>query len=210
MATSKSGGQPVITNVKTTVASQDIPAMTADLLVWLGEGSRDKLDLRYLLATAYGEVVWGKKDKGGWALSSGASALPAGDLLELRAFGPEDEIFVWRDAAGLKARHRHDRGGEARDTFLEQQLLWGTEPARNGDAPTGFTALVDGDAGLAHSPPLVLDNSHFNGNGHRPARLHVRHYIHRDSDTGIARIVDSRLIGLTAEKAKKEENDDRS
>jgi CRISPR-associated protein (TIGR03984 family) len=133
-------------------------------------------------------------------LSNSAKSLPAAKLLDVRAFGPEDELFVWRDAEGLHARHRHDRGGEPRDTLPEEQLLWGTERARNGGAPAGFTMLVDGDAGLAHTPPLDLDDRFFNGSGHRPARLHLRHYIRRDEDTGIARIDDSRLIDLTAEK----------
>lgn len=210
MANNKGGELPEITKMHTTVDPLPAPEASADLLAWLGKEGREQLTLKFLLATTYDGVVWGKRNSSVWTLSDGAGTLPAASLLELRAFGPEDEIFVWRDAEGLRARHRHDRGGKERDSLVETQLLWGTEPARKGKAPDGFTALQDGDAGLKHAPPLVFDDSHFNGIGHRPARLYIRHYIERDDNTGIARIDDSRLIDLTVVPAPQKEEKDGS
>jgi CRISPR-associated protein (TIGR03984 family) len=204
-----------------------------DALAWLAglmaaEGSPVS-GLHYLLATMVSEVVWGKYD-GGWQLSNGQPALPADALLELRAFGPTAEVFLWRDASGLRGRQRVDgQGGKTFDTFEETQLLWGTEPDPDRPPRDGFFPLRDGDQGLRHAPPLALDESYFvrpagEGEeqdahyGHRPARLRLRHYIQRDDGdepsrskqtdsegtasqkpnkgTGLARIVDSRLVAV--------------
>lgn len=201
------------------------PADTIDLLTWLGtreageEAPRDK-GLKWLLATTYGEVVWGEKDNGQWVLSSRATTLPGDELLEARAFGPDGEVFVWRDASGLRARLRADGvGGENCDTYEETQLMWGT--VRLDDAPPGFTRLADGEQGLEHALPLKLDESYFitkeydaQGErdmryGHRPARLVLRHYIGRDKQinpdgkdvgTGLARVVDTRLVEMKAKR----------
>lgn len=181
------------------------PADTADVLGWLvdkeaGEEVARDAGLRCLLATTGGAVVWGRKEKGGWLLSTG-NALPAAELLEMRAFGPDAEVFVWRDESGLRARRRVDGQGEkAFDTFEETQLLWGTARDTATTVPDGFTPLYDGDQGLRHAPPLALDETYFVRDekdkqyGHRPARLLLRHYIDRNDTTGVARIVDTRLV----------------
>lgn len=184
---------------------------STDLLQWLaGEenGAGRDAGLTWLLATTFSEVVWGKRDADAWQLSNKAASLPASRLLELRAFGPDAEIFVWRDATGLRARLRRDvADGKGADTYDEEQLLWGTvrPDVAPGEVPPGFTRLAEGDQGLEHEPPLDLDASYFvkerddKGNpnkhyGHRPARLVLRHYVGREDATGLARVVDSRLV----------------
>lgn len=187
--------------LKSEITKLTAPTEVADLLQWLagseqGEAEGRDAGLEFLLATTYDEVVWGKKDGDRWMLSNSPDTLPAADLIDLRAFGPDGEVFVWRDAAGLRARRRTDTAGDELDVMEEQQLLWGTERDLERNAPPGFTALQDGDQGLRHTPPLALDDSYFDGDGHRPARLRLRHYIGRDAETGLARIVDSRLVGV--------------
>lgn len=197
------------------------PTAAEGLLAWLGKkepGDTTPRDagLHWLLATTFSDVVWGRKKDGVWRLSNEAADLPAdlpaGRLLELRAFGAVSEVFVWRDAAGLRARLRRDEAPEAGDgdqgydTYEEEQLLWGT--VRLDGAPTGFTRLAEGEQGLAHQPPVELDGSYFITDsqhehfGHRPARLVLRHYVGRDPETGLARVVDSRLVEVRAVKPK--------
>lgn len=178
------------------------PGEAADALAWLAESKVGGLE--FLLATTYGEVVWGL-NRGGWTLSNGGNALPAATLLELRAFGPMSEVFVWRDASGLHARLRVDGGtsDEPVHYYAEEQILWGTGRDDRRAAPPEFTPLRDGDQGLRHAPPLTLGPEHFDSaNGHRPARLLLRHYVGRDEATGVARVVDTRLVGVVARTPK--------
>lgn len=187
------------------------PTGAADVLGWLagredGEEAARDAGLLWLLATTHGAVVWGRKDGERWALSAGDS-LPAESLLDLRAFGPDGEVFVWRGEGGLRARRRTDGRGDKGHALPEEQLLWGTQPDQDGEARPGFFPLRDGDQGLRHAPPLVLDDSYFVSDendkerfGHRPARLRLRHYIGQDEATGVARIVDTRLVEVWAKK----------
>ncbi len=187
--------------------------------VWLAERETDQeaprdAGLKWLLATTHGAVIWGEKRGGGWVLSDGQS-LPAASLLDLRAFGESAEVFVWRDGSGLRARRRVDGQGDELDTLEETQLMWGTEPDPERQPRDGFFPLRDGDQGLRHAPPLALDESYFvrpakpdekedPHYGHRPARLRLRHYIGEDKDTGVARIMDSRLVELFSKVPEKD------
>lgn len=197
------------TPMDSTTTSLTCPEAT-DLRDWLAEAEmegdprRDE-GLDWLLATTFTDVVWGLKKDGAWQLSPEGATLPADHLLELRAFGPDAEIFVWRDAAGLRARLRRDgMGDKAYDTYPEEQLLWGTvrPDVAPGEVPPGFTRLAEGDQGLVHEPPLELDAGYFITDeqdkrfGHRPARLVLRHYVEREAETGLARVVDSRLVAV--------------
>ncbi len=153
--------KPEFTPMMSKATSLDAPDAAADLRQWLAGseqdgGERRDAGLDWLLATTYSEVVWGMKVGDVWQLSPKETALPAGRLLELRAFGPDAEIFVWRDAAGLQARLRRDETNKpGDDTYDEEQLLWGT--VRLDGAPDGFTGLAEGEQGLVHAPPLKLD-----------------------------------------------------
>ncbi len=218
-----------VTPVRSAVKSLTLPAGTVDVLSWLAEkeaGEEEARDagLQWLLATTHSAVVWGRKDGEPWRLSAG-DTLPAASLLDLRAFGESAEVFVWRDESGLRARRREDGQGDELDTLEETQLLWGTEPDPERPPRDGFFPLRDGDQGLRHAPPLALDGSYFVSDtnderyGHRPARLRLRHYVERDDGdktagreqgqepdkdkgTGLARIVDSRLVELFSEPPK--------
>ena len=114
------------------------PVEGSDLLLWLAGseaegGARRDAGLKWLLATTFSEVVWGRRDGDAWRLSNEAATLPAATLpaatlLELRAFGDDGEVFVWREAAGLRARLRRDAaaganaaGDDTFDTYEEEQ-----------------------------------------------------------------------------------------
>ena len=201
--------KPVFTRMNSAATRLDPPNAGDDLRQWLADNEPAATDpdggLKWLLATTFSEVVWGLKKDGVWRLSNETADLSPGRLLEMRAFGPDAEIFVWRDATGLRARRRHDgMGDEAYDTYPEEQLLWGTvrPDVAPGEVPPGFTRLAEGDQGLVHEPPLELDAGYFITDeqdkrfGHRPARLVLRHYVGREAGTGLARVVDSRLIDV--------------
>jgi len=193
------------------------PPDAVDLRDWLAqaeEGARRDDGLEWLLATTFSEVVWGLKKDGAWRLSRVGATLPADRLLELRAFGPNAEVFVWRDATGLRARRRaDDASDEGDDTYDEEQLLWGTArpDVAPGEVPPGFTRLTEGEQGLTHAPPLALDAGYFITDedderfGHRPARLVLRHYVGRDDATGLARVVDSRLVEVRRQSPTEQE-----
>jgi CRISPR-associated protein (TIGR03984 family) len=191
--------ESAITTVNSVVTSLGRVQDESDLLAWLALQSIAGLET--LLATTYDGVLWGMQGNGSWILSNGRSTLPSAEVIDMRAFGAAHEVYVWRDAQGLHGRHRDDSEGDETFIMPEEQLLWGTRVHPSRTAPEGFTMLEDGEQGLAHAVPLKLDSSHFNDYGHRPARLKVRHYIGRDPETGVARIVDSRLIGVRDAKA---------
>lgn len=207
-------GDYTFTSIRSKVERLTTPAAADDLQQWLAEtegGARRDAGLEWLLATTFSEVVWGLKKDGAWRLSRVGATLPADRLLELRAFGSEAEVFVWRDATGLHARRLADGAGEEMDTFCEEQLLWGTESDPHGKAAAGFTPLRDGEQGLRHAPPLALDAGYFITDedderfGHRPARLVLRHYVDRDDATGLARVVDSRLVKVRRQSPTEQE-----
>ncbi|MCP4419886.1 MAG: TIGR03984 family CRISPR-associated protein [Chloroflexi bacterium] len=152
---------------------------------------------KWLLAHTYDGVVWGRWADG-WQLSSGlidsSPELTADMLLELRLFGPDSELYVWRDGPDLRARTIVDSPGDEVAYYDEPQLLWGTVGKEVGN---GFTKLKDGSQGLAHAVPL--DSIDFKDENTRPVSLYLRHYVEKDAETGLARVTKSRLLKLHAE-----------
>src|SRR5690606_24322552 len=157
------------------------------------------LEYEWLLAHLYSGVVWGRREADSWKLSSGLVAssppLDASALLQLRVFGDRGEIFVWRSGGQLYAREIVEEGEELRDCLDEAHVVWGSKGQSLGN---GFTRLEDGEEGLVHAVPLPLGA--FDARSFRPVRLHVRHYLVRDDETGLARIGSSRLRTLTYKK----------
>lgn len=152
---------------------------------------------QWLLAHTYDGVVWGRWDDG-WQLSSGlidnSPELTAAMLLELRLFGPDGELYIWRDGPDLRARAIVDSPGDEIAYYDEPQILWGTAGKAVGN---GFTRLEDGSQGLAHAVPL--DMGDFDAENVRPVALYLRHYVEEDTETGLARVTMSRLLKLHAE-----------
>jgi CRISPR-associated protein (TIGR03984 family) len=155
----------------------------------------------WLLAYAEDGVIWGKLVHGKMVLPrTGAPTLSALTLLEVRLFGEQGEIHIWRSDAGFSGCRVMDRA-EANGAFDEWQRLWGTDADNAGNPGAGFTLLVDGREGLRHAVPLEVRASLF---AKRPTRFHpgmiqTRHYFQVDGETGMTSIALSRLVSLQAE-----------
>lgn len=148
-------------------------------------------NLRWLLAHADDGVIWGELRADGLHLSGDAfpdvsPPLRAETLRQVRLFGSQAEILLWKDAA-WRGRLIQDGADEPDNVFDEAHLLWGTEVE---DRQDGFVLLQEGREGLRHAPPLPDD-------AQLPVRLKVRHYVAYDPD-GQAYIAYSRLTGLEA------------
>mgnify|MGYP000051418742 CR=1 FL=1 len=145
--------------------------------------------LRWLLAHADDGVIWGEVRDGRLHLScdvfpSISPPLRAITLQQVRLFGPEAELLLWKDENGWRARIIQDRSGND-EGYDETYLLWGTTIEKWQD---GFALLREGREGLRHAPPLPE-------NVHLPVRLRVRHYLAYDPD-GQACVAYSRLVAL--------------
>ncbi|MBD2200670.1 MULTISPECIES: type III-D CRISPR-associated protein Csx19 [Calothrix] len=169
-----------------------------DIRTWL-EVPASQYKLKFLLAHAEDGVIWGKfQDRNlitADSIFSEFAKLRKLTLQQCRIFGESSEVMLWKTDEGFKARLIQD---EKNTEFIpENQILWGTQAKTISD---GFTLVSDGSQGLCHAVPLVDINFDANQKLHRPLRLCVRHYIHNDEETGLARIYLSRLVNLTTEK----------
>jgi CRISPR-associated protein (TIGR03984 family) len=150
----------------------------------------------WLLAHMDDGVIWGRRDADGAlrlssevaaitaAYPTTAATLSAATLQQVRLFGPEGELLVWRTDDGFAARETTDGEDEAPDAWNEQHLLWG----RRRMEAEGFTVLEEGQQGQVHAAPLKL------AEGARAA-LTVRHYVAQAED-GRAVVVLSRLVNV--------------
>jgi CRISPR-associated protein (TIGR03984 family) len=169
-----------------------------DPLGWLAQqavatGAAGEDGLNTLLLHCADGVTWGKREGQTFRCSHqvfpyelDAPTISAGTILQARVFGPAGEIFVWRAGEGFAGRRIMDEE-QKYDRLPDDETywLWGT-----GLLPKeGFTLLNEGQQGFRHAPPVenVRDNQRVG--------LVVRHYIEED-DTGWARMVTSRLVGL--------------
>lgn len=177
-----------------------------DLTAWLdAQAVAHKLDLTWLLAHSYSGVIWGKRVDGEWRLSHNAAPdvsppLAVETLLELRAFGDDAELYIWRDER-LRARFFREPANLPEDTYYDEaQILWGTKGNALDDV---FTLVWDGSQGMRHAVPLLVNEDVFGSDDYRPLRLHVRHYLGRHAATGLAGVWLSRLVTLSAAPQKK-------
>lgn len=204
----------------------------ADLRAWLAQQAWP--GALWLLAHTLEGVIWGRlmpnpdapgappqiglgSDIAAFAPSVRGRLVPA-QLESCHLFGPDGELFVWRDDDGLHARLYRDRpaagngpseeneeikaeaGSEACDYFDEPQLLWGTQAEPAGEQG-GFTLVSDGVQGLRHAVPLtqIPFDPWDAAQKQRPLRLWVRHYLGRDPQDGTVTIAGSRLLRLDVE-----------
>lgn len=145
--------------------------------------------LRYALAHCDDGVVWGRlqNDNAGWLWSSGvvdvSPPLRAQTLLQLRLFGADAEVFLWREGNTLRGRLIAEGQGERAECLSEAYLLWG-EPQPGATAQNGFLPLCESGQGFRHAPPAEIA---------RAGKLTVRHYVAFDAQ-GCPQIVASRLV----------------
>ncbi len=161
----------------------EIPTEQAAFDHWLVEQAQIH-GLTYALAHADDGVIWGHF-AADWHWSSEAfnQVSPPFRLLtlqQLRLFGADAELFVWRTSAGWAGRVIVEHIGEVCDCFDEPQYLWGTE----GEARDGFVLMREGQQGLLHTPPAPIAHM---------GQLRTRTYFGYDKD-GCVKVIASRLV----------------
>lgn len=173
---------------------------------WLGQ--HPALVMQGLLAHADDGVIWGKVEQSVVTLSSQyypdtSPALQAQTLQQLRLFGPQAELYLWRTAElTFQARLLQDQdltslpnlsGRSSTSYFEEAQILWGDRLDDSYAPQNGFMPVAEGQ-GLRHTPPVAVPAAAFGPeNNRRPLRLYVRHYLTTD-EIGQTRIYLSRLV----------------
>jgi CRISPR-associated protein (TIGR03984 family) len=181
------------------------PQTDEDIVTWLQTQMSDGQPL--LLAHADDGVIWGKLMNGKLVTSSETEKDDANKvspplrgitLQQAFVFGPEGEVRLWRDDAEWQC-HRFRIADEI--AFVghidEKQVLWGTKVLPE-KTQHGFTYIRERrQQGLDQVVPVEVDDRQL---GERRLRLHVRHFIERDDETGEARIAFSRLVDLVIEK----------
>lgn len=185
------------------IDSIELPA-SDELAVWgswlteLAEQNGVNAPTLTLLLHADDGVIWGHLSGSALKVSSAAFAqvfvaLRASTLQQLRLFGDNGELLLWRTHTGFAGRvitAAADATVGHNNWFDETHLLWGE---RVGSAVDGFTLLQEGAQGLLHAPP---------GNGDTVG-MRMRHYIQYDA-TGQASVCLSRIIDLSWSPSKEE------
>ena len=182
------------------------------LFAWVrdeGSGIKEAAGTQWLLAHCDDGVVWGKRDDGKWRLSSGPfpdiSPEPGVEnLQQLRLFGKEKEVLIWRAENGFQGRVLADAEEPEKKELRpkrEDQILVGDRLLKG---PRDGFSLVGEAGGARHAVPVTCQENDFK-KGNRPdwpLRLAVRHYLTQDEDTGTVRIAASRLVDVYNVKKK--------
>ncbi len=179
-----------------------------DLKKWLQTKAKELQSPEiYLLSFHDDGVVWGKVEDNTLKTSdftgSPSPQFRKDTLQELRLFGENGQLHVWRiGETEFKASLALESYLKDFEPFEEKQVLWGRIAEMNNGE---FTIISDGEEGLKHAFPLVVDDNAFkftNSKGKesrkRQLRLKVKHYIKYDED-GCARIAYSRLANISVE-----------
>jgi len=163
-------------------------------------------DYSWLLAHCHDGVTWGRFDSvtKDWLLSSTPYAklcprISESNLLEIRLFGLEREILIWRTENDFSGRCLIDKEErDNNDSCLpdnETRILLGDRVL---DAlKEGFTC-VGTARGLRQAVPLECTDKDFAG-GRWPLRVQMRHYFEQDDETGAVRVAASRLVTIFKE-----------
>ena len=184
------------------IDASEIDGLAAALPKWLG-GHMSK-GMNWLLVHADDGVIWGKmKENGAIALSSQITAfqprfpsllceLRAETIQQLRIFGTEGELLIWRKESLFHGRLIKDVDTSSVSFWDEQHLLWGQAVMQE----TDFTVLEEGKRGPVHAVPIKVPIG-------RRAALTVRHYTDFES-SAMATVSMSRLVDLVLYRDKKE------
>jgi CRISPR-associated protein (TIGR03984 family) len=181
-------------------------------LKWVIDGAGDSVSLatvKWLLAHCHDGVTWGILKDRSWVLSSGAfpevsPVISKNNLLELRLFGEDRELLIWRTDAGFSGRCLVDNGEPDNDNpcrpDTEKRILLGDRMVSDADQKhqnpvNGFTC-VGTARGLRQAVPVECSEEDFTG-GRWPLRLEVKHYFEQDKETGVVRVAVSRLVNIS-------------
>ena len=184
------------------------------LIAWVnGTGSAiaEAANTDWLLAHCNDGVVWGRWDvqQNRWRLSTVqfpkygrvSPLLAEENLQQLRVFGSEREVLVWRTEGGFTGRVLIEGSGTVRQELQpkeEKHILVGDRLLAG---PVDGFSLVGDARGSRHAVPLLCEEKDFkDGNRTRwPLRLTVRHYFTQNEDTGVVQIAASRLVKVMKE-----------
>jgi len=179
-----------------------------DLLAWVvgsrGAPTTDGVEL--LLAYCYDGVTWGRLDRDtrGWQLAclpfpARAPKPKEENLLELRLFGREFEILIWRQGRSFGGRTLRDHpwGQDYLRPIDESRILLGD---RLLEGPKGGFSRVGSPTGTEQVVPVEVSEDAFQKSSW-PLRLHVRHYLEPDEETGAVRIAATRLVKLEVKRS---------
>ena len=162
--------------------------------------------LVWVLAHCRDGVTWGQFDRGSrsWRLSSTpfpdlSPKITGLNLIEMRLFGPEEEVLIWHARKGFSGRRLLDEQTQDQKSPTkpddETRILLGDRLVD--DAKEGFTR-VSTASGMEQAVPLECEDGDFTG-GRQPLRLKVRQYFEQDAQTGAVRVAASRLVHVYKE-----------
>lgn len=177
-------------------------------LAWLlGEGENlipeETSGLKWALAHCDDGVTWGRYEAEVWHFGNQVApevspSIRPKSLLELRLFGEEVEVLIWRTDAGFRGRIlREDASASSTDTndFLrptdEPRILRGIQVIAS--LNHNFTHVRD-QTGAEQVVPLAVTTEQLRSGR---VRLVVRHFYEADATTGAVRIAASRLVTIT-------------
>ncbi|MGI6618429.1 MAG: CRISPR-associated protein Csx19 [Bacillota bacterium] len=157
---------------------------------------------KWMLGHCYDGITWGRWDphEGVWV--TGDRAFPnlsprisEDNLIELRIFGEETEILIWRLYDGFLGRRLSHCACTAFDEAIrpikEELVLVGDRVIGRG---MGFTH-VGTPSGIQQVVPIDVEPGAF-VKSRWPLRLTVWHYLCCDEESGVIRIGASRLADL--------------
>jgi CRISPR-associated protein (TIGR03984 family) len=177
------------------------------VLAWIIKGhppQQAKAHFKWTLIHCTNGVIWGYYDEV-WNISSQAfpdrcPQFVENNLIELRIFGGDTEILIWRNEGTIAGRLLRDADTQTTDFFLhpaeEGRILIGD---RLLDGPQNGFSRVGTATGQEQVVPLECSQKDFQG-GRWPLRLKVRNYFERDEKTGSVRVAASRLVELYKER----------
>jgi len=161
-------------------------------------------DIAWLLAHCHDGVTWGCiNDDQSWRTSSMyfsdlCPCVSESNLLEIRLFGAEREIMIWRTESGFSGRSMVDKPGQKKNDPCrpddEIRILLGDQVMET--AKDGFTR-VRTKSGMEQAIPLVCADNDY-AEGRMPCLL-MRHYFAQDKETGAVRVAASRLVKIFKE-----------
>lgn len=150
----------------------------------------------WLLAHCDDGILWGKWDSG-WKLATSAFNFcptlqrDGSNVQQLRLFGDDEELLLWRTSDGLKGRVLKDSQiptDESLKPSVEKVIVMGNKVEES----VGDFSRVTDLSGRWQILPWSISKA----NERYPLRLVIKHYYEKDDCTGAVRIAGSRLVQL--------------
>jgi len=159
----------------------------------------------WLYGTFDDGVLWGRFDSGEWRLPTAfeplVPSLRMETLWELRLFGPDEEIILWKEE-GLDDSLRGRSLTSAATTpglapLPSQLILTGDRIRPHTENGNGFTLVTDATGARQVVPIDCTDDDFLNDDVVLwPLRVDVLHHLRSEPNTGQLHIAATRLLGL--------------